>query len=94
MLTTYLPREYPNEPCTSMFTEIEWKLAFRGTQSSVLPFPKESPTLQEMSRLVAMLGGYQKRKDPPGIQTVWRGIVRLMDMVYGHELTQGMTLSQ
>lgn len=94
MLTTYLPREYPNEPCTSMFTEIEWKLAFRGAQSSILPFPKETPTLQEMSKLVAMLGGYQKRKDPPGIQTVWRGIVRLMDMVYGHELTQGISLSQ
>lgn len=94
MLTTYLPREYPNEPCTSLFTEIEWKLAFRGAQSKILPFPERIPSLKEIVTLIAMLGGYQKRKDPPGIQTVWRGIARLMDMTYGYELTQGIALGQ
>jgi hypothetical protein len=94
MLTTYLPRAYPNEPCTCLFTEIEWKLAFRGARSKILPFPEEIPSLKEMAMLVAMLGGYQRRKDPPGIQTVWRGVVKLMDMVYGYELAQSICLSQ
>lgn len=92
MLTTYLPREYPDEPCTCLFTEVEWRLAFRGAQNKILPFPEKIPTLKEMVTLVATLGGYQKRKEPPGIQTVWRGIVRLMDMVYGYELTRGISL--
>ncbi len=92
MLATYLPREYPLEPCTCMFTEIEWKLVFRKMKGLTIPFPEKPPTLKEMVDLVAMLGGYQKRKDPPGIQTVWRGITRLMDMVQGYELTQGLGL--
>jgi hypothetical protein len=94
MLTTYLPREFPDEPCTLLFTEIEWKLAYRGAQNKIVPFPDKIPTLKEMVTLVAILGGYQKRKMPPGIQTVWRGVVKLMVMVYGYELTHGITLSQ
>jgi hypothetical protein len=35
-----------------------------------------------------MLGGYQKRKEPPGIQTIWRGFVRLMDMIRGYEMAK------
>jgi len=94
MLTTYLPREYPDAPCTCVFTEVEWKLIFKRAQSKTLPFPKKVPTLKEIILLVAMLGGYKKRKEPPGIQTVWRGIVRLLDMVYGYELTRGVLLSE
>lgn len=86
MLTTYLPRRFPNELCTLLFTEQEWKLAYLGAYSKPRPLPETTPTLKEMTSLVAMLGGYQKRKAPPGIQTVWRGIIRLMDMVRGYEL--------
>lgn len=92
MLTTYLPRECPDTPCTCLFTEIEWKLAFRSACNRAVPFPKEIPTLKEMVILVATLGGYQKRKEPPGIQTIWRGITRLMDMVYGYEMTRRISL--
>jgi IS4 transposase len=94
MLATYLPREYPDEPCSCMFTEIEWKLAFRKARGQATPLPKDPPRLKEVIDCVAMLGGYQKRKEPPGIQTVWRGIVKLMDMVEGYELTQGLALGQ
>ena len=59
-----------------------------------MPFPEKTPILKEMVCWIAMLGGYKKRKDPPGIQTVWRGIIRLMDMVSGYELTKKITLSQ
>jgi hypothetical protein len=88
MLITYLPREYPDVPCSIIFTEIEWKLIYKRVYENKRPLPQKEPTLKEMSLLVAMLGGYQKRKDPPGIQTTWRGFVRVMDMVYGYELTK------
>jgi hypothetical protein len=91
MLTTYLPREYPDAPCTILFTGVEWRLAFKRIYKDK-PFP-ELPTLKEAVSFVAMLGGYQKRKEPPGIQTIWEGILRLMDMVYGYELTQEVILS-
>lgn len=87
MLVTYLPREYANTPCTVVFTDIEWKLAYRQAYNRTRPLPEKVPTLKEAVTLVAMLGGYQKRKEPPGIQTVWRGIVRLLDMVCGYEIT-------
>lgn len=92
MMITYLPREYPNEPCTCLFTEIEWKLAYHKIKGQ-MPFPKKNPTLKEMVCWIAMLGGYKKRKDPPGIQTVWQGIIRLMDMVSGYELTKKIILN-
>ena len=94
MLVTYLPRDFPDAPCTVMLTDIEWKLAYRGAYNKKRPLPEKIPTLKEALMLVAMLGGYQKRKDPPGIQTVWKGIVRLMDMVYGYELTRELLLDQ
>lgn len=88
MLITYLPREYPNAPCSLIFTELEWKLVYSRVYENKRPLPQQEPTLKEISILVAMLGGYQKRKDPPGIQTIWRGFVRVIDMVYGYELTK------
>jgi hypothetical protein len=87
MLATYLPREYPDAPCTLVFTDVEWKLAYRMAYEKKRPLPKEIPTLKEVSALVANLGGYiLKKKTPPGIQSMWRGIIRLMDMVEGYDL--------
>lgn len=88
MLITYLPREYPEASCSLLFTEIEWKLIYMRVYENKGSLPQEEPTLKEISVLVAMLGGYQKRKEPPGIQTTWRGFVRVIDMVYGYELTK------
>lgn len=90
MLITYLPREYPDVPCTVIFTEIEWKLVYKRVYDNSRPLPMKEPTLKEAVMLVAMLGGYQKRKDPPGIQTVWKGMIRTIDMLYGHEITKEM----
>lgn len=88
MLTTYLPRQYPNAPCTVIFTEIEWKLMYMAAHNNKKTIPEEAPTLKEAVMLLAIIGGYQKRKTLPGIQTVWRGMARLMDMIIGYELCQ------
>ena len=88
MLTTYFPREYPNASCTTVFTDLEWRLVYLAAYENKKPLPEEPPTLMEITRLVASLGGYVKKKTPPGVQTVWRGIVRLMDMVEGYNMAQ------
>lgn len=93
MITTYLPRQYPNAPCTVLFTEIEWKLVYLSVYKNERPLPEELPTLREAVMLVAILGGYQKRKTLPGIQTVWRGMTRLIDIIIGYELCEKMALS-
>jgi hypothetical protein len=94
MLQTYLPREYPNVPCTILFTEIEWKLAYHVAFDGRRSMPQNTPTLKEAVMFIAMLGGYQRRKQPPGIQTIWQGTVRLMDLVKGYKMAQQVSVSQ
>ena len=62
------------------------ELAYLAVNEKTDKLPDKTPTLKEMILLIGSLGGYKKRKTPPGIITVWRGISRLYDMVYGHKL--------
>lgn len=94
MLQTYLPREYPDSPCTVLFTEIEWKLAYNAAYKGKYPIPQNTPTLKEAVMFIAMLGGYQRRKQPPGIQTIWRGTTRLMDLVQGYKIAQQLCVGK
>jgi hypothetical protein len=93
MIQTYLPREYPDAPCTMLFTEMEWKLAYNTAFDGKRPIPERIPTLKEAVMFVAMLGGYQQRKQPPGIQTIWRGTCRLLDLVKGYKMAQHINMS-
>lgn len=94
MLQTYLPREYPDLPCTVLFTEVEWKLAYNVAYDGKRPLPQKTPTLKEAVMFIAMLGGYQRRKQPPGIQTIWQGTIRLMDLISGYKMAQQIIVSQ
>jgi hypothetical protein len=49
--------------------------------------PSTPPTLREMIRSIAMLGGFLGRKGDgePGVKTLWLGFVRLRDFVTGVE---------
>lgn len=88
MLATYLPREFPEAPCNVMFTDLEWKLVYLSVYKKKRPLPEKAPNLREVTALIAELGGYIKRREPPGMQTIWRGISRLVDIVDGYELAQ------
>lgn len=94
MLQTYLPREYPNAPCSVLFTEIEWKLAFEVAYDGKRKIPKRPPTLREAITLIAILGGYKLRKQRPGIQSIWRGTVRLIDILMGYKIAQRIAVSK
>ncbi len=76
---TYLNRECPTLPCTSVFADDEWQSVWRVTTKKELP--DDPPTLSEFLRLLASLGGYNNRpsEPPPGPQPIWVGIRRMCD---------------
>jgi Druantia protein DruA/Transposase DNA-binding/Transposase Tn5 dimerisation domain len=80
-----LGRQTPDVPCTAYFGDHEWK-ALRVFLTRSRKIPSQPPTLQQMIRMVAGLGGFLGRKGDgePGTQVLWRGIQRLDDiaMVY------------
>jgi hypothetical protein len=75
-----LGREFPDIRCEPIFEPAEWKGVHQVVHRQ--PPPPQPPTLAEMVRMVAQLGGYvnRKRKDPPGPQTVWLGLQRTHDI--------------
>ncbi len=79
MFLTYLNRECPSLPCTSVFDDSEWKSVWCVTTKQELP--KNPPTLSDFVSLLAQLGGYNNRRTeaPPGPQTIWTGIRRMTD---------------
>jgi hypothetical protein len=74
-----LGRGCPEINCEAVFEPAEWKSVWQVVQRQ--DPPPQPPTLGEMVRLVAQLGGYvnRKRSDPPGPQTIWLGLQRLHD---------------
>ncbi len=75
-----LGREFPEICCEAVFEPAKWKAVYYVVRKT--PPPPTPPTLQEMVRLVAQLGGYvnRKRPDEPGPQTVWLGLQRTHDI--------------
>lgn len=75
-----LGREFPEISCEAVFEPAEWKSVYYVVHKT--PPPTTPPTLQEMVRMVAQLGGYinRKRTDEPGPQTVWLGLQRAHDI--------------
>ena len=76
-----LGRACPQIDCEAMFDPAEWKAVWTVAQRG--PLPSAPPSLGEMTRLVAQLGGYVPRKNsPPGPQTIWLGLQRTHDFAH------------
>ena len=63
-----------------MFDDDQWKgIAVFLTRK---PPPAQPPTLREMIRAIARLGGFLARKSDgePGTQVMWRGLQRMDDI--------------
>jgi hypothetical protein len=73
-----LGRECPDLPCDVVFEEAEWQAVYHVVKRRKAV---AKPTLGEMVKLVASLGGYLGRKSdgPPGAQSMWQGIMRARD---------------
>lgn len=68
-------------PCTAIFEEYEWQ-ALYCFENKVKTPPKEIPTINQMIRWIAKLGGFLGRKGDkePGIETMWIGMQRFNDI--------------
>lgn len=77
-----LGRTHPELAATSLFTDEEWKGAYILAKK---PVPKAPPTIREVIRQIAMLGGFLGRKNDgePGVKTLWLGFQRVRDFVQG-----------
>jgi len=81
---TYAARARPEAPCTVVFATHEWQALYCAVHRTT-KLPAEAPTLREAVRLVARLGGFLARAGDgePGVKTIWRGLIRLEDIVAG-----------
>jgi hypothetical protein len=79
-----LGRTHPERDASALFTETEWKGAYILAKK---PPPAETPSIREVIRQIAMLGGFLGRKHDgePGVKTLWLGFARVRDFVEGAE---------
>lgn len=75
-------RTCPDLPAELMFDDDEINAAYVLNKKKP---PPEPPRLNDVVRLVAMLGGFLARKGDgePGVKTIWIGLQRVMDFVAG-----------
>lgn len=77
-----LGRTCPELPCDLVFDESEWKsvvVALKGRAAL-----QHKPSVGEMVRMIAQLGGHLGRKNdsPPGMKSMWIGMTRLADFAF------------
>jgi hypothetical protein len=79
---TWLGRETPELPCTVAFDDDQWKAVVLFTTRK--PAPPTPPSLNEMIRMIARLGGHLGRKSDgdPGTETLWKGLQRMDDIAW------------
>lgn len=79
MYLTRLGRECPDLSCELIFDESEWKSVYMTVRHE--DPPSTPPSLNEMIRMIASLGGYViRRSTHPGTQTLWFGLQRVHDL--------------
>ena len=90
---TMLARSMPELPCDKVFSRREWHtiLLMKDKKKP----PKHPPTLYEVTRKLAMLGGFLGRKGDgePGVKNIWIGFQRLLDYIEAIEMFNSVSSS-
>jgi len=74
----------PEMSCEVIFEPCEWKAVYLTATRKELP--TTPPTINELIRMIASLGGYVIRKSTrPGPQTLWIGLQRVHDLTLAWE---------
>jgi len=78
-------RECPDLSCECVFSKEEWQTTYVVVRRKKPP--ALVPSLNEMIRMIASLGGYLNRKsDPePGVKTMWLGLKNLQEHIKAKE---------
>lgn len=79
---TYQARHTPNTSCLVALSPDEWQ-ALYAHHHRTTHLPDIPPTLAQATRWIAQLGGFLARKGDgePGVKVLWRGWMRLQDIV-------------
>ena len=78
---THIARHEPDAPCTLILADHEWHALYAHTHRSTR-LPQHIPTVHQVVRWIAQLGGFLARKSDghPGPTVIWRGWQRLQDI--------------
>jgi hypothetical protein len=84
---TYQARQTPDASCRVALTEPEWQALYAHYHRTTR-LPATPPTLHQATRWIAQLGGFLGRKSDgePGVKVLWRGWMRLQDIVDAWQL--------
>ncbi len=79
---TYQARQTPDAPCTLVLQPAEWQALYAFVQRTQR-LPSTPLFLHTTVRWIAQLGGFLGRKGDgyPGVKVLWRGWIRLQDIV-------------
>ena len=93
MYTMMLGRLMPEISCDLVFEEDEWECGYALVYKKKPP-PK-APTLGEMIKIIATMGGYLGRNGdgPPGPQVIWIGIQKLYFNTEGWSAHKNLIMS-
>src|SRR2546427_3101951 len=76
-----LARAVPEMPCSVLLELDEWPALYCAIHHGPTP-PEEPPSLEQAVRWIAQLGGFvgRRRRDQPGTETLWRGVLHLKEL--------------
>jgi hypothetical protein len=82
---TMMSRESPESPCDQILSQEEWQVLSAWATGTMVD---ATPSARQAAHWIGMLGGWLSRgkQDNPGTTCMWRGLVRLPDMVRGYLL--------
>ncbi len=83
---TFLGRHCPEMDCSQLFEEEEWQSVYMIVTRK--PPPSKPPSLNDMIRMIARLGGFLGRKSDgePGPRVMWIGMQRMRDFTLAWEV--------
>lgn len=86
MWLTYRARLTPDDSCETVLRPQEWRLLRRRFEPKNRS--KKPPTLRQVVRQIAQLGGFLARKHDgePGLKTLWRGLGKFHQLLEGAQL--------
>jgi hypothetical protein len=87
-----LGRECPDLDASLVFEQDEWEAAYILNKKEP---PKKVPTINEVVRLIARLGGFLGRKGDgePGAKTIWQGMEQIASFSGGMQFVRSMEIS-